>query len=161
MLRLAEVEPLGDLLVRRFGGGRGERDARDVGPAFGELAEHEVVGPEVVSPLRHAVRLVDREECDGALAEETPGRFGAQALRGDVEEVEFAREVGLFDPGTLSRVLGRVEERGADADREERVDLVLHEGDERGDDDAGARSIFQTKQLLFGLSTDQTEPNSG
>ena len=37
-------------------------------------------------------------------------------------------------------ILGRVEERGAHADEVQRIHLVLHQGDERGDDDAGARA---------------------
>ena len=51
-----------DVLHDRRGGGGGEREPRHPRPRQGpQLAELEVVGPEVVPPLRDAVRLVDDE----------------------------------------------------------------------------------------------------
>ena len=55
----------------------------------------------------------------------------AEALGGEVEQVELAREEERLDHPALVEVLRRVEEGRADAERGERVDLVLHERDER------------------------------
>ena len=59
---VGQTQALGDLPVRRLGRRRGERDARNAGELLAEVAEREVVGAEVVAPLRHAVRLVDRDD---------------------------------------------------------------------------------------------------
>ena len=59
--RLAEIEALDDLVARRHVRGRGERDARHSREAFVQHRELTIFGPEIVTPLRHAVRLVDRK----------------------------------------------------------------------------------------------------
>ena len=48
---------------QRVGGG-GERDPWDAGEPRRDLRDPQVLRPEVVAPLRHAVRLVDREQRD-------------------------------------------------------------------------------------------------
>ena len=133
-----EREARRDLAVRGLGGRGGEGDARHVGPALGELGEREVVGAEVVAPLRHAVRLVDREEGDAAALEEPLGGLGVEPLGRDVEQVELARQVGAFDLGPLGRLLAGVEVGGAHAVAHEGVDLVVHERDEGRHHDARA-----------------------
>ena len=120
------------------GGGGGQRDPRDLGPALVQHRQLQVVGPEVVPPLGHAVRLVDGEQGDGAAVQQLDGLPHAQPLGRQVEQVELAGEVGVLDLAPLERLLRRVEEPGAHAERGQRVDLVLHEGDQRRDDDAGA-----------------------
>jgi hypothetical protein len=131
MARTAEREPLGDLAMRCLGGGGGERDARHPWPALCEIGEGEVVGAEVVAPLGDAVRLVDGEERDGAAREEPLRRLVVQSLGRDVEQVELAREVGALDCGSLGRLLARVEVRRPHAVAHERIDLVVHQRDER------------------------------
>ena len=73
LFRLREVEALGDLLARGVGRRRRERDARNAGPALVQHRQLQVVGPEVVTPLRDAVRLVDREQRDRAAVEQVGG----------------------------------------------------------------------------------------
>ena len=125
-----EREARGDLAMRGLGGRGGEGDARHVGPALGELGEGEVVGAEVVAPLRDAVRLVDREQGDAAALEEPLGGLGVEPLGCDVEQVELAGQVGALDLGPLGRLLAGVEVGGAHAVAHEGVDLVVHERDE-------------------------------
>ncbi len=151
--RAVEREPCGDLAVRRLGGGGRERDARHVGPALGELRQREVVGAEVVTPLGDAVRLVDREEGDAPLFEEALDRLGIEPLWRDVEQVELAREVGALHRSTLGRQLARVEVRGAHAVAHERVDLVVHERDERRHHDAGALAEERGDLVAEALAT--------
>ena len=62
LLHLLQGQLLVDVFHDRRGGGGGEREPRHPRPRQGpQLAELEVVGPEVVPPLRDAVRLVDDE----------------------------------------------------------------------------------------------------
>ena len=53
-------------------------------------AEAEVVGPEVVAPLRHAVRLVDDEQARRAPRGSARGSRRAEALGRDVEQAQLA-----------------------------------------------------------------------
>ena len=136
--RVAELEARRDLGLRGLRGRRREGDARHRGPALVQLREHEVVGPEVVAPLRHAVRLVDREQRDRAAVEQAQRRLDAQPLGREVEQVQLPGEEGRLDGAALLGVLRGVEESRADAQREQRVDLILHQRDQRRDDDADA-----------------------
>src|SRR5205085_10922157 len=53
--RIRELQPLGDLLARRLVGGRGERNPRHLGKAFGEHGETDILGAEIMAPLRNAM----------------------------------------------------------------------------------------------------------
>ncbi len=57
-----------------------------------QLAELQVLGPEVVAPLRDAVGLVDGEQRQRRAVEQTEHPLGHQPLRRDVEQVELAGE---------------------------------------------------------------------
>jgi hypothetical protein len=88
------------------------------------------------------VRFVDGEQ--GQLAgfvervEHGQRAFEQQALGGDVDEVEVAAEDGLLDLLRFPPVERRVEDGGLDAELGQRVDLVLHQRDQRRDDDGAA-----------------------
>ena len=60
-------------------------------------AEFEVVGAEVVAPLRHAMRLVDREQCNAHALQDTEHAFLLQPLRRDVQQVELAANQLVLD----------------------------------------------------------------
>ena len=129
-----EVQPGGDLRVRGRRRGRGQRDARHVRPALVQHRQGQVVGPEVVAPLRHAVRLVDREQRDRARGRAAACVAGTpQALGRQVEQVQLAGEERRLDQPPRVEVLRRVEEAGPHAERAQRVDLVLHQRDQRRD----------------------------
>ncbi len=103
VLRVGQPQALGDLAVRRVGRGRGERDARDAGELLAEIAEREVVGAEVVAPLRHAVRFVDRDDAQRAALQQGARGRAREPLGGDVDQVELAGEVRALDRGALGR----------------------------------------------------------
>ena len=65
-----EAQPGRDLGVGGRGRGGGQRDARHRRPALAQRGQQQVVGPEVVPPLGHAVCLVDREQRDLAPVEQ-------------------------------------------------------------------------------------------
>ncbi len=99
------------------------------------IRQPEVVGPEVVPPLRHAVGLVDHEQADPAIAHAVEEAGSGKALRRDVEQPQLA---GGGAPQRLrvdGGILLGVDQRDpiAQPARRERLDLVLHQRDQRRD----------------------------
>ena len=133
-----QLEPGRDLGPGGLRGRRGQRDPRHVRPAFVQHGQLEVVRPEVVSPLGHAVRLVDGEQRDLGPVQQAYRGLGLQPLRGQVQQVQLAGQQRVLGGPALGRVLGRVQEAGPHAQRGQRVHLVLHQRDQRRDDHAGA-----------------------
>ncbi len=69
------------------------------------LAEHAVIGAEIVAPLGDAVGFVDGDEGGLALGEHLGEAGDAEALGGDEEELQFAVEVvdaGLAGGGAVA-----------------------------------------------------------
>ncbi len=98
MARLGQVQALGDLALGRRIGGGGQGDARDLRPALVQYGELPVLGAEIVAPLRHAVRLVDREQGDAAAFEQRQEARGQQAFGSDVQQVQLAGQQFALDP---------------------------------------------------------------
>ena len=69
--------------------------------------------------------------------EETPGQ---QALGRDIDEVALAGEQVALDGVALLGRLRRIEKGRLDAGLEQRRDLVLHQRDQRRNDNAGTRA---------------------
>ena len=74
VLRVGQLQALGDLPVSRVGCRGGQGDARNPRELLAEVAEREVVGAEVVAPLRHAVRFVDRDHAQRAALQQRARR---------------------------------------------------------------------------------------
>ncbi len=110
------------------------------GEPLGENLELAVFGTEVVAPLGDAVRLVDGEQRQLRAREQRQRPLLQQPLGRDIEDIEAARGDAAFERRLLAIVERRVEERGPDADLGQRLHLVLHQRDQRRDDDAGAGS---------------------
>ena len=63
-------------------------------PQHGEIAaEQPVIGPEIVAPLRNAMRFIDGDEGRFALREHLGKTTDAQTLRGDKQELQSAVEI--------------------------------------------------------------------
>ncbi len=134
---VGQLEPLGDLGAGGGRGGRGQGDPGDAGPALVQHRQAQVVRAEVVAPLGHAVRLVDREQADRRPVEQRHGLGHPEPLGRQVEQVELALQQRALHVPALAQVLRRVEEAGPHAERGQGVDLVLHERDQRGHHHAG------------------------
>ena len=137
-VRLVQAEALDDVVADERVGGGGEGDDGGIAEAGAGGAEVAVAGAEVVAPLGDAVRLVDREEGDIDAAEPRDEATVGEALGRDVEEAEIALGGAAEDGGLLIAGNGRVDGGGGDAVAGEGVDLVLHQGEERGDDEGEA-----------------------
>ena len=84
------------------------------------------------------MRLVDREERDPRPIELRDEALVVEPLRRDVENLHAAVPEPLRDVARLLGAQARVEARRPDALTDEGVDLVLHERDQRRDDDRDA-----------------------
>ena len=71
----------GDIVLHERRGGGGEGDYRSRPQGGQVLAEHAVVGPEIVAPLRNAVGLVDGDERGLALGQHLGKAGDAQSFR--------------------------------------------------------------------------------
>ena len=116
------------------------------------VAEHAVVGAEVVAPGADAVGLVDGDE-GGLAAGEHLGEAGdAHALGGDEEELEGAVEVVAAGLAGVFAGEAGVDAGYAEAEVGELGGLVVHEGDERGDDERGASAGDGGELVAEGLA---------
>ena len=150
-LGVVHAEPLGHVGADARGGGGGERHEGDFGQFLAQRAEGQVVGPELVSPLGDAVRLVHRHEADPEAAEEAREAGQGDALGRDVEQLEVAPERAAPHLAGLLRGHRAVQAAGGDAAGAERVHLVLHQRDQRRDDQrqpvAGERRKLVAERL--------------
>ena len=114
----ADPELAGDVVDDAVvGGGRGGQH-RHVGAQFGDQrADAPVVGPEVVAPVRHAVRLVDHDEAGVVRqrGQHLVAKVGiVQPFRADQQHVEVTAAHALVDLGPVGDV-ARVDGGGAHA----------------------------------------------
>lgn len=121
----------------RGGGGGEAEDARDF-EFFGEAGELEIIGSEVVAPFGDAMGFVDGEEGEFHLFEAGPEFLVGEAFGGDVEEFEVVVFEALVEVDDFVFGEGGVESRGGDLFADQGVNLVLHQGDEGGDDEGEA-----------------------
>src|ERR1044072_8108761 len=96
-----------------------------------------VGGAELVPPVADAVRLIDHHEAHRAAGDDAAQR-ALERLGRQVEELDLAAAERGHAVAPLLERQRRVDRRGAEAEPHERVDLVLHERDERRDHEYGA-----------------------
>jgi hypothetical protein len=93
------------------------------------------------------VGLVHGEEGDLGALQGLDEVAAAEALGGDVEELEVAAPDARDARLLLLEVHGAVDESRREPPRAERVHLILHQGDERRDDDRHAL-LHQRRELI-------------
>jgi hypothetical protein len=113
----------------------------DAGQHRPQPCELAVLGAKVVAPLADAVRFVDRHERHGAAAQQLQKPIAAlsdEPLRRHVQQPQapvsqLGQHARLFVSGERTVVARR-----RDAIADQRIDLILHQRDERGHDDGEA-----------------------
>ncbi len=143
---IAQPEACADVAAHLLGRGRGAGDDLHRAEGGGDLADAQVVTAEVVPPLGDAVGLVHDDPAGADLVEHRPQVGADQPLGGDVEQPHPALAVGALGPALLGDVEVGVERGGVDAELPQGVDLVLHQGDERRDDER--RSVGEDRGEL-------------
>ncbi len=137
--RIAQPQLRDDVGAHALGGGRRVGVQARVGKAVAERGELAILRPEIVPPLADAVRLVDGEARAPRRAPRARGSAASAAVRA-------RRTPGDSGPTAISRSASRlssdahaaVQRRGRVAAVAQPVDLVLHQRDQRRDDDVGA-----------------------
>ena len=132
-LGVVHPQPCRDVGADTRGRGGGQRHEGDFGNLLAQRAQGQVVGPELVSPLRDAVRLVHRDETDAQPPQEVREAGQRDPFGRHVEQLEITPERGAPDLRGLVRTHRAVQAAGGDAAGAERVHLVLHERDQRRD----------------------------
>ena len=133
-----QAQPVPDFPPRRLVGGRGKRNSRRGRKPLVQHRELQVFRPEVVAPLRHAVRFVDSEQRDVDLVEQRQRPLAEQPLRGDVEKVDVTGPQPRLDTEHLAVRKRRIEARRPHPGLQEPIDLIAHQRDEGRDDDCRA-----------------------
>ena len=137
---LAQMQPLDDLLPGAQIGGGGERHPRNGREPLGERRQGQILGAEIVAPFAHAMGLVDGEQrqphAPDHLVEEARHH---QPFRRHVQEIEGAGRDGAGDAVDFALRSPPNSRPPRDAALAERLDLILHQGDQRRhhDGDAG------------------------
>jgi len=134
MRRLRE-ELLGDVGLRLAVGGRGQRRDRNAAQRFARLGQQTVFGPEVMAPLRDAMRLVDGEPGHPEAPQPVDQPLAGQPLGRDEEQAQIAGVEPVPGLGRLALAVHRIERGGGDAGPHQLADLIAHQGDQRRDDE--------------------------
>ena len=135
--RVLQLQPLNNVLARQRVGGGGERNPRHTRETLVQHCQGAVFGPEVVTPLAHAVHLVDGKQAEFAafahrveLGQETRCRH---AFGRGVQQRQFAAQHALLDLCRFLAGQGGIEKGRADTGFVQCADLVVHQRDQRRD----------------------------
>ena len=140
-------------LAGREVGRRGEGHRLDAAERAAHLAEERILRPEVVPPLRDAMRLVDRQEAH--VRARQPGEGGGLRRGAPATHREGAAMPSRTARLTKSRslgIVGRGEAPRLDAVAAQLRDLVAHQRDKRGDDDGEAAAQERRKLVAQRLA---------
>ena len=124
--RIAQLQGVEDIGAHLRGRGGGESRREGISQPFSRFPKPEVVGPEIVPPLREAMRFVDSEQSDIDPLQGGGEGLTAEPLRGDVDEPEFPPAHGRDPLGLFRSAEGTVDHGGGNPLFHEPVDLVLH-----------------------------------
>jgi hypothetical protein len=124
---------------------RGQREAGNVGPRIEQAAQHAIIGAEIMPPFGHAMCLVDRDQRELGPVEQAAEAVGVGALGRHIEQIEIA--IAQPPHRLVTIVVGRCERGGADARRLGRAHLIVHQRDQRRDDQPGPRPA-QSRDLI-------------
>jgi hypothetical protein len=152
MARVFQLQAPGDLLAGGLIRRGGEGDARHLGKALVQNGKLHVFRPEVVAPLGHAMGLVDGEQGGPDASQNVQEAVRQQALRRHIEQVQLASQQVALHPARRIQGQGGIEDLGLDPELFQGRHLVLHEGDEGRNDDAGAGARQGGKLVAQGLA---------
>jgi hypothetical protein len=107
-----------------------------------DLGQLPVFRTEIMAPFRYAVGFIDRYQPDPHISEGLKEMLLHAFFRGDEQETEVpVFQIGL-NAGTIAVFKGTVVRCSRDAPCIKVVDLVLHQGDQRGDDQGQAAEKY-------------------
>ena len=130
-VRVLHPEEPGDVRADVLHRGGGQRHARRRADLVQPRAELEVRRPEVVTPLRDAVRLVDRGDRNAGVAERLDHGVEPQRLRRGHHQQRAALDDALVDRAPLLPADGAVQTHRRDVALHQLVELVRQEREQR------------------------------
>lgn len=142
--RLTHLELLLDVADDLACSGGSQSQAGHIREGIPWVHEFSIGRPKRHPPGGDAVRLVDREEGEGATLVEAAQHVGedgdGDALRGDIKNLDAGLRLVQLGTDRVGRplVLHAAEHAGVDALALQEADLVLHECEERRDHDCDA-----------------------
>ena len=132
--RPPDEQLVGDLAAGRRVGGRSHGDGLHAAERFDDLAQAQIFGTEVVTPLRDAMGLVDGEAADREALQIGDHVVAQEPLGRDVEKAQRPLLQAARDPAPLVGLGRGIEGRGLDPELAELRHLVAHQRDQRRDD---------------------------
>ena len=134
-LGVLELQLTHDVRAHVASGGGGERNGWRRAQALAYVADAKIARAEIVPPLADAMRLIHREQRHTNRAQALRGGAHVEALGRDVEQLHLAPFRSRESARHLRARERGVDERGRQVACGERIDLVLHQRDERRDHD--------------------------
>ncbi len=134
------------------GGGKGGQHG-PLGQRGDEGGNFQVTGPEVLPPLGDAVGLVHRHQRDHQFRRQLQKPGVLQSFRRHIEQAALTPADPAPNLAGFLQGLGAVEEARGDARRLQGRDLVLHQGDQRGNDQGHPRQQQGGDLIAEGFST--------
>jgi hypothetical protein len=115
----------------------GQCNPRHAGQPIAERLQAAIFGPEIMAPLRHAMRFIDGNQRDFNARHQGGETVGQRAFRRDVKQIELT--IGHVPPhlATVDRLA--VQRGSAHAGSPQRPHLILHQRDQRGNHQRRAR----------------------
>ena len=148
LVRIAQLQLVNDVVAHPPRGAGGERRDRALGKMKPQPAQLPVVGPEFVSPLRDAVRLINRKKRNRHLLEPRERVLARQPLRRHVQQPVLS-VTRLADHIGLLRFRQRaVQQRRRNSHLRQLRRLILHQRDQRRNHDHGFSRQHRRRQLV-------------
>jgi len=132
--RVEQAKLLDNIILHDGGCRGGERHHGSWAQRREVLPQHAVVRTKVVSPLRNAVRFVNRNQVGFALGKHLGKPFNAQPLRGNEHKLQRAAEIVPAGLAGGHAVQSGMNARDFETERGKLGCLVVHQGDQRADD---------------------------
>ncbi len=132
---LLHLKERDDIIPNAGGRGGRESDEWHGRKSLAQDREFAILRSKIMAPFRDTVGLVHGDETDVPSLEGCEHLFGYEAFRRQIENVVPAACQILPSPSVLLGRQRRIEESRRYADLLQAVDLILHESDQRRDDD--------------------------
>ena len=150
--RVVELQPLDDLGARRRVGGGGERHARHAGkrscstdsPRYSGRKSWPHCDTQCASSIANSATVRAIEQLEAARRQQPLGR--------DVQQIELARREGALDRARSARRSVELSAAARTPASRQRRHLVLHQRDQRRDDDAVAVAQQRRNLVAQGLA---------
>ena len=136
-VRIVQLELGKNVLTHPASGAGGESRDRAAGEMSAQTAQLAVFRTKFVAPLGDAMGLINGEECDWNALKPADSIGARQPFRRKIQEPVLARLSFAHRCHLLAFGQRTVQDRGGDSHLRQLRGLVLHQGNQWGDDDGG------------------------